>query len=40
MDQLARGILIYLRFQSGKWKHIEVWSERDAVKLAAADSDQ
>ncbi len=38
LDQFLRGILIYLRFQTGKWKDIKVWDEKDErKKLASAD---
>jgi Na+-driven multidrug efflux pump len=35
LDQFVRGILIYLRFQSGKWKTIKVWEDSDVRKLAS-----
>lgn len=31
LDQVARGVLIWLRFRSGAWKHIKVWKDRERL---------
>ncbi|MGE5580864.1 MAG: MATE family efflux transporter [Bacillota bacterium] len=35
IDQFFRGILIYLRFRTGKWKSIRVWDGRTSDKRVA-----
>ena len=33
LDQFARGILIYLRFNSGHWKTIKVWEDKTPASV-------
>ncbi len=37
IDQFFRATLIYLRFRTGKWKHIRVWDERDEKARSKQD---
>ena len=40
IDQFLRAILIYLRFQTGKWKNIKVWDEKgDRKKLGSVEAE-